>query len=243
MKEEVNGRLVRIARASFTLIALGLLLMPQAGLAQEGESEEPEQREIARRTVPEALRGPVSEDEYMVGPGDLFGISITGPTIRYETAPVLPEGVIFLESVGSIDVAGLTLAEAKEAVVSALEKAFVNVDISVELLEIREIRVDVVGEVEEPGAVTATALDYASDAVNLAGGLTEQGSRRNIIVKRLDKSRSRLDLIRFMRTGDIEADVRLRNGDIIVVPFAKEMVHISGSVGDGSHIRLGDVAG
>jgi protein involved in polysaccharide export with SLBB domain len=229
MRNEAGGRLM-LRSSLLVLFCLMLGFAPQLADALEEEAPDTETKEIVRRTIPEALRGPVSEDTYRVGPGDMFGISLVGPTIRHMEAPVLPEGVVFLESVGSIDVADLTLAGAKDAIVSALDEAFVNVDISVELLEVREIRVDVVGEVEEPGPVIATALDYASDAIQLSGGLTERGSDRNIVVRRADGTSESLDLVRYMRTGDIEADVRLRNGDIIVVPFAKEMVHISGSV-------------
>jgi len=87
MRSEASGRMTHRSKALLVWLALGLFLLPQLVTAVEDEEPgSPEEIEVLRRTTAKALRGPVEESEYVVGPGDIFGISTSSPTFSPSTS-------------------------------------------------------------------------------------------------------------------------------------------------------------
>jgi protein involved in polysaccharide export with SLBB domain len=182
------------------------------------------------RAPAKALSGPVDGSVYIVGPGDAFSVNLWGQEIATMSAVVTPEGELVLPGVATFQAAGKTLDAVKREVVDRLDRLYTDVDVTVSLTRLREIRVSVLGSVEEPGSYVATAFDPAGDLVSAAGGLTESGSRRNIVVRRRGGETARLDLDRYVNTGDLSANPPVLDGDVIVVPHRSERVHAFGAV-------------
>lgn len=175
------------------------------------------------------LEKAIDPSVYVLGPYDQIQISIFGTESKSFELIVLPEGNVFLPGIGSVKADGLTMEEFRGRVSEVLDEYFHDIQIHCHLLVPRTFKVFVTGEVEEPGAVSVTAVDRVSDAVNKAGRITDDGSRRRVQVQRGDSVLT-VDLYRVIVTGDMEENVFLSNGDAIHVPPAERKVTVSGPV-------------
>jgi protein involved in polysaccharide export with SLBB domain len=180
--------------------------------------------------APSALRGPVDQDLYIVGPGDRFAITLWGQTVISLSQVVTPEGDIVLPGVAVVPAAGRSLRDVKAEVSSALGRVYRNVDVNVALVGLREIQVSVLGEVARPGAYVGTALDLASELIRRAGGLVEGASERNIVITRREGEKRRVDLVQYRNAGDLSANPPILDGDVIFVPHAREFIYVFGSI-------------
>ncbi len=224
-----------IVRAALAAVLLTLVLHgAPAGARGAGEPVVSEVPAEPERPAPAyggpALRGPVDPDEYIVGPGDRFSVTLWGQSVVSFTETVTPEGELVLPGIATIPVAGERLEAVKRGVRARLAERYKNVEVSVSLTELRRIQVNVLGEVASPGVYVGTALDPSSVLVEKAGGLLEGASLRNIEVGRRDGETDRLDLVRYANTSDVSANPPILDGDVIFVPHATSFVRISGGV-------------
>ncbi len=120
---------------------------------------------------PPILEEPVDPDQYIVGPGDMFSIIINAQLEDEQQIMVNPEGSLVLPAVGHIYVAGLSLADAKKKMLEKIKNKYASSAVTIALIQLRRFRVTVSGAVYFPGLVTVNALNRASDAILLAGGL------------------------------------------------------------------------
>lgn len=104
-------------------------------------------------------------------------------------------GEVDIPLVGTVKLAGLTTAEAKEAVKEKAKKLFVDPVVNIQLAS---YYFNVVGDVGKPGRIVMPVEKISIiDALALAGDLTIQGKRENIMIIRDDngkKTFARLDL-------------------------------------------------
>lgn len=180
-------------------------------------------------------------EAYTLGPGDRIRIDIfnipefSGP--ENGVHEVLVDGTLALPMVGIVDVEGLTLTEAQAALTASYAPLLTRPpQLTVTLLSARPVRVVVAGEVNRPGTYTIELESEAgggssagrqwpslTQVIQEAGGITQQANIKDIQVRRQQLqgdaviTTSLWDLI---RTGDISQDIRLRDGDTIVVPKA-----------------------
>ncbi len=159
---------------------------------------------------------------------DLYGGSASPLTIE-----VLPEGVIALPDVGEVNVAQLTLAEAKEKIMSTVLSRYRDRTITVALAKVRSFKISVTGAVQKPGIVPVSAADRVSEAVSLAGGLQYKASQRNIQLVNVGRDTVGADLAYFNATGSVDANPYLHEGQVIFVPVVSDSfnkVEIYGAV-------------
>src|SRR5690606_16487141 len=95
---------------------------------------------------------------------------------------------------------------------------------------LRTIQVWVLGEVHRPGQYTIGSLANVLHALAEAGGSTESGSLRNVQVVRDGTAVATVDLYDFLITGQLGVDLRLRDGDTIVVPVVGPQAGVAGEV-------------
>ncbi len=183
---------------------------------------------------------PIDPTEYVVGPGDLLQINLSGGVTRSWDAMVLPEGMLYVPSVGAIAVTGMTLAETRRAVLQRISVEYRGVAIDLRLLRPRTLLVYLVGETARPGALEVSAASRASEVL-VEGLFNSFASRRNIEIRRRTPqgdSVMRVDLTRFRLTGWIDRDPMLREGDILFVPRLAGGVSIDGAVGRAGPYEL-----
>jgi polysaccharide biosynthesis/export protein len=81
-----------------------------------------------------------------------------------------------------------------------------------------------------PGYYTVSGLSNVTNALFAAGGPTRRGSLRGVQLKRNGKTVATVDFYDFILSGKDNTGLRLKSGDVILVPIVKQMVAIAGNV-------------
>lgn len=171
---------------------------------------------------------------YVLGPEDELLIEVWGAAEMYTKTKVSPEGSINIRSVGPISVLGLTIDEAEKKIKSRVATVMSSIGTSsqlkISLSGVRSIKIDVVGEIENPGTYTISSFSSVFNALYAAGGVNEIGSLRNIKVFRNNVEIAAVDAYDFLLKGNSETNVRLQDNDVIIVPAYESYVSIAGNV-------------
>ena len=85
-----------------------------------------------------------------------------------------------------------------------VKKHLIGTEISVTLAELRSISIYVLGEAYQPGLYTMSGLSSISNALFVSGGVNEQGSLRNIQLKRDDQLIGTYDFYEFLLKGQVD---------------------------------------
>ena len=173
--------------------------------------------------------------DYILGPGDKIFIDIYGESEAYYQVEVSPEGNALLENIGPVSLSGLKLNDAKNRLKNKLRKIYTGISngktsINISVGIPRAIRINIAGEVQLPGTYNFSAFNTLYNALYVAGGITEDASLRDIRLYRNNKLISSVDVYDFLKSGDMSTDVRLDNGDLILVGTYKNRVTIKGNV-------------
>jgi polysaccharide export outer membrane protein len=177
------------------------------------------------------VENPVPPDDYKIGPGDVLSITIWGQAEYQNNFIVGKDGSIFPSNIGKVFLKGVSFKNAR----SLLQQKFSAIvpggsNIEVTISSVRTIRVNVVGEVVQPGAYSMSALNTAFNALYLAGGPNRLGSLREIYVQRNGKYIDTLDVYRYLQQGDKGDDIYLENNDFLFVSVNKKQVDIAGEI-------------
>lgn len=171
---------------------------------------------------------------YKLGPGDEVIIDIWGVSEDNIRQQISPDGRIMISQLGPVYLNGLTVAEANKQLKNIFAKKYAGVgsdtDINLTLGQIRSIQIDVLGEVRTPGTYRISPFSNAFHALYNAGGINDIGSLRNIDIFRNGKKVSTIDVYDFLFKGKDVGNIRLQEGDVIIVPPYSELVHVEGNV-------------
>lgn len=168
--------------------------------------------------------------DYILGPGDDLSISLWGGVSQTLSRTVDREGRLMLPEAGQIQVAGLTLEKAQDAVSAALQPQFHNAHVSVTVARLRTVRIYVVGDVQRPGAYDISSLASPLTALSAAGGPTAVGSLRLLRHYRNERLIGEIDLYDFLLHGIRSTDDRLEAGDTLLISPAGPQVAVYGAV-------------
>ena len=140
------------------------------------------------------LNEPNFGSNYIVDYGDFFHIETYGSSRseKYKVE-VARDGSIVLKDIGKIIVSGLNFEQVTDLIKSKYENSSVGIGVIVNLAEIRDINVLITGGVEFPGIYTLSGNSNILQALNIAGGVIENGSLRDIVSK--EKERKIFQLI------------------------------------------------
>ncbi|NUQ30405.1 MAG: hypothetical protein HOQ35_18070, partial [Acidobacteriaceae bacterium] len=172
---------------------------------------------------------PVTPD-YTVGPGDEIDIRVWGQINFNRRETVDRSGDIFIPQVGRISLSGLSFAHLQDAIKSAISRVYKNFDLSVNMGQLRSIRVLIVGYARRPGTYTVSSLSTMVNAIFASGGPSNRGSMRSIQLKRSGKVTMTLDLYDLLLHGEKSDDCPLQPGDVIFIPPAGARVAVAGSI-------------
>ncbi|ACY49496.1 polysaccharide biosynthesis/export family protein [Rhodothermus marinus] len=126
------------------------------------------QQQMERPAEGLALEGPVDAATYRVGPGDVLTVMIGGAFGQTLQAEVSAEGKLTLAELGTLSVAGKTLAAVRDTVRRFLQPHFARVPIDVVLSRPRSFYVHITGAVPNPGRVRTAAVARVSEIVEQA---------------------------------------------------------------------------
>ncbi|MCE2615855.1 MAG: SLBB domain-containing protein [Phocaeicola sp.] len=169
---------------------------------------------------------------YVLGPGDEVIIDVWGASENTIRQTISPDGNIQISGLGPISLSGMTIQAADRFLRNELSKIYSGPDTQVKLTlgNIRSIQINIMGEVTVPGTYTLSAFSSVFHALYRAGGVNDIGSLRSIKVVRNGRTIADLDVYSFIMKGKMNDDVRLLEGDVIIVEPYKSLVSIEGKV-------------
>ena len=172
---------------------------------------------------------------YRLGPGDEVIIDIWGNSEDHLRQTISPEGSIMISQLGPVYLNGKTIQEASKHIKNAFSSKYAGMneaetDIQVTLGQVRTIQVDLMGEVQTPGTYRMSPFSSVFHALYRAGGINDIGSLRNIQVLRNGRKIAGIDIYEYLFNGKSGGNVRLQEGDVIIVPPYDQLVNIDGNV-------------
>lgn len=174
---------------------------------------------------------------YTLGAGDRVKVDVFDiPEYTGEFA-VLVDGTLNLPVIGTVPVRGFSLQEASREIENRYRRYVRNPRITLSLTGIRPITLAVAGEVNRPGTYTvggsggggaagaaaSVQSPTVTQAITLAGGITQSAAVGNVIIRRRIGTATQpeeftVNLWELLRQGNISQDIALRDGDTIVIP-------------------------
>jgi protein involved in polysaccharide export with SLBB domain len=167
---------------------------------------------------------------YCLGAGDLVVIDVWGASQQTFEGTISPDGVVVIDGVGPIKLAGLTVKQATQTVKSRLSQYYADCSFSLSVGDTRSIQVQVVGDVMVPGTYTLSSLSSAFNALYAAGGINEIGTLRDIKVYRAGRQVASIDVYDYLLNGNEKGDIRLQDNDIIQVGPYECLVNVRGKI-------------
>jgi len=208
---------------------------------QDVELTGPEQQIFSLETA-------INPDEYIVGPGDIFGINIITTQNFTFTLTVGPTGELLIPGVGVIDINGKSLLNAQNEIKDFISCTYTNAKFSVTLLNIRNFKVQVIGAVNSQGFLDVTPITRLDQIIDEAGGFHQFAQEYNIQITRANGTTKSLNFLKYLSNGELINNPTFLEGDRIFVPFSdvdKEGVVIRGSIEGSGYdiIKKGETLG
>jgi len=163
-----------------------------------------------------------TEERYTLHPGDVLDIQYRYTPEFNQTVTVQPDGYISLAMGGDLKVGGRTLQQLRALILGKARTRLESPELTVVLKEFQKPYIVVAGEVNQPGKIELREKLTAIQAVLLAGGMKETAKTSQILVfRKLNGDTAEVKLLNLKtlkRTSDLENDMTLQAGDMIMVP-------------------------
>lgn len=202
---------------------------------------------VHSKTTP--VEGVIKSNEYVVGPNDLFTLGLYGFVNQQVPLYVSLEGSVVVPTVGEIQIANMTLKDAKDKVVKAVKKRYYSSDVSFTLTQPRTFLVKVNGlsqgtyEVSPVMRVSDLMGMVMYDSTNMTNVYNKkfnkgeyfqtQSSMRNVLLTRKDGTVLKVDLYKYFITGDSKYNPNFLEGDLLKIPMNqldKNFITVNGAV-------------
>ncbi len=177
-------------------------------------------------TIHPSLTKDIDNYKYLIGPGDSLNISVWGSPEASGTYTVRPDGMVSTALVDDLVVSGKTPTELSRELEKELSTYIRDPIVSVSVggfVGPFSEQVRVMGEALEPRAIHYKEDMTLFDVMIEVGGLTDfadGNSARLIRVINNEQKQFVLKMDDLLRDGDIQANVDILPGDIIIIPEA-----------------------
>lgn len=209
----------------------------------------------------------IDESTYLLGTNDVITVEIQGiQNILFRSLMINSSGEIVIPSIGAIRIDDKTISEAQAAINEASRQVYNNTAVKVSIEIPKPVHVHVSGSIPYPGKYILPAQVRVDLAIlqsivkieprngvqsiyapNYTSQILKEGSYsyRNILIEHTDGTYSSADLIHYFRTGDLESNPVVKDGDRISLRRTSRdspKVSISGAVSFGYELeyRSGD---
>jgi polysaccharide export outer membrane protein len=211
------------------LTCLLILLGAQAAWAKEAQDRAP-------------AAAADQQADYLLGAGDVLRITVfQSPELSLE-ARVSESGTLSYPLLGTLNVRGLTAAQAEARIADGLRNGnfMRQPHVNVFVTQVRAHQVSVLGQVNRPGRYPLDQSDMRlSQVLALAGGVTSQGSDLVTLsgLRNGKRFSTSVNAVEFSQVDGDSADLPVRNGDTVFVERA-HVIYIYGEVQRPGQVRL-----
>lgn len=166
---------------------------------------------------------PVPQLSTVVGPGDLFDVTVFGEKDLPKEYRVQPDGTIRFPFLGPVEVSGLEPQQIEDLLRTRLieEKILATPQITLVVKQYNSKRVSIIGAVNKPGTVPWTEGMKLVDAISQAGWFTPLADPDRVILTRLVRGAAKKTVTAYISvdaiTDGAQQDVPLQSGDTIKV--------------------------
>ena len=168
--------------------------------------------------------------DYILGPGDKILVEYFGNNSNKKEGYISRDGKFNLPLLGPASLAGMKFTKAEELIKNRVKQELIGTDVYLSLSEMRSINVYVVGAAYKPGTYTVSSLASLTNTILASGGPNQDGSLRNIQVKRNGLVVTNYDFYDLILQGDTSKDVRLQEGDTVFFPLIRDKIRLNGEV-------------
>jgi polysaccharide biosynthesis/export protein len=170
-----------------------------------------------------ALQAP--HPRYQLNIGDALDLDFPFTPEYNQKVTVQPDGFISLRDMPDLYVAGKTISELTEQIQAAYSKTLHNPVIVVQLRDFEKPYFIVGGKVGHPGKFDLRGNITAAQAVAIAGGFLENAKHSEVLLFRQVSNEwtevKKLDIKKMLNKANLNEDLQLRSGDMLVVPQNK----------------------
>ena len=179
------------------------------------------------------------DPDYLIGPGDEIIVMLWGETQFRQVLAVNREGFIFIPEIGQVFVNGLSLNLLESKLFRVLSQSYASLNpagrkattfLDISLGNLRPLRIQVLGEVSQPGAYVVSPSTTLFSSLYYFSGPTTLGSLRDIRLIRNSKEISSIDFYDFLLTGKKLSDEKLQLDDVIFIPKRMRTISIYGEI-------------
>ena len=164
---------------------------------------------------------PPAPAEFVFGAGDRLSIKVWRHDELDMEVTVAPDGGITYPLVGRIQAAGMTYPQLLEAIEAALSEYYTEVSVAVNVEEVSNQKVFILGEVKTPMVLQIENDLSILEALTRTGGIMDDARTDNVLLIRggLDEPELyTVDVGAIYGQGELTQLVYLQRGDIVVVP-------------------------
>ena len=230
------------------MLALCLLLFAGTGCAPLGKRFEPRpkdggeqgafQKVALNNSIPSECLRP-SKESFRLGVGDKLEIEQLGVANTRQECRLMPDGMLYYQTVSGLKASGMTLPELKVALEKSLKEFYRNPQVSIILRNVSSQRIWVLGRVNTSGVYPLESPTTLLEAISRAGGLftsrfsgtTEELAdlQHSFVVR--NGEFIPVDFRKLLREGNLSQNIYLKNGDYVYIPSALgSQVYILGAV-------------
>jgi len=159
---------------------------------------------------------------YRLRPSDVLEVTFTVAPEFNQTLIVQPDGYVMLKDAGPVVAQGLSVPEFSKVLQEAYRGYLHDPEAAVALKDFERPYFVVGGEVGKPGKYELRSDTTVAEAVEIAGGLTQQAKHSQVVLfRRVDDDLMEarlLDLKKMLKQRSLREDAHLRPGDLVFVP-------------------------
>ena len=171
--------------------------------------------------VPRSSHKALLATDYIIGPGDVIGISVWKDESLTRTLVVLPDGKITFPLLGDLAAGGKTIAQLKQDVESGLTRYVADSNVTVEVKQSNSMIIYIIGRVNAPGKQVLVANTNVLQALAMAGGMNPFAKKSNVKIFRQEGGKTEMFQFDYKEVEEgrhLEMNIELKRGDVIIVP-------------------------
>jgi len=214
------------------LISFCFLIFNSRGFCKEIS---PEEIPIRQESVTIIKNDNIPSEKYKIVAGDVLSVSVYAePDLLQPEVIVRPDGYATIDPVGEVFIEGLDITELTKILEEKFKDYLNEPRISINIRDFNPASIYIFGAVQKPGTyqqVTQTSKYYGdtknpsvktdltlTNVISNAGGISIDADLSNIKITSANKKEKKIDLWKFIKDGDVSQNIKLKSGDVIMVP-------------------------